>query len=152
MKRDREAEEDHDDGGDIKRSREEPAAAQQEPVEVQAAGDDEEDDQPLYSSYRMSSAVRRGAECPYLDTISRQVSEHRCQAPSPGNRCGVQECITVGSKAQPAAASQQKGPAGGRVARAAASCWHTCQCPPGSPAALLRLRRTWTLTLRSAVR
>ena len=32
-----------------------------------------EDDKPLMSHYKMSRSVRKGAECPYLDTISRQV-------------------------------------------------------------------------------
>lgn len=34
---------------------------------------DAEDDLPLHKNFRMSSSVRVGAECPYLDTISRQV-------------------------------------------------------------------------------
>ncbi|KAL6768399.1 hypothetical protein ACKKBF_B39020 [Auxenochlorella protothecoides x Auxenochlorella symbiontica] len=34
--------------------------------------EDEADDQPLHKNFRMSSAVRTGADCPYLDTISRQ--------------------------------------------------------------------------------
>ena len=36
----------------------------------------DEDDQPLHRNYKMSKAVRTGAECPYLDTISRQVGLH----------------------------------------------------------------------------
>lgn len=41
--------------------------------EGSGGGAADEDDKPLYSNFRMSSAVRRGNECPYLDTISRQV-------------------------------------------------------------------------------
>jgi hypothetical protein len=41
------------------------AAAQQEY--------DEDDDKPLMANYKMSRSMRKGAECPYLDTISRQV-------------------------------------------------------------------------------
>ncbi|KAL4458676.1 hypothetical protein ABPG75_013541 [Micractinium tetrahymenae] len=37
-----------------------------------APPEDDEDDAPLHKNFRMSSAVRKGAECPYLDTISRQ--------------------------------------------------------------------------------
>jgi len=34
---------------------------------------DNEDDAPLVSNYKMSRAVYNGHECPYLDSISRQV-------------------------------------------------------------------------------
>lgn len=56
----------------------EPAAAaaadgQQQPEQQQQAEDDEDDDKPLLANYKMSRSVRKGAECPYLDTISRQV-------------------------------------------------------------------------------
>ena len=34
---------------------------------------EDEDDKPLLANFKMSRAVRKGHECPYLDTISRQV-------------------------------------------------------------------------------
>lgn len=34
---------------------------------------DDEDDAPLSKNYRLGKSVRKGAECPYLDSISRQV-------------------------------------------------------------------------------
>jgi hypothetical protein len=34
---------------------------------------DNDDDAPLVSNYKMSRAVCNGHECPYLDSISRQV-------------------------------------------------------------------------------
>lgn len=43
-------------------------------VHVRDPDDEAEDDQPLHRNFKMSKAVRTGAECPYLDTISRQVS------------------------------------------------------------------------------
>ena len=42
-----------------------------------APADEDDDDAPLLARYKMSSAQRRGAECPYLDTISRQVRGRR---------------------------------------------------------------------------
>ncbi len=39
----------------------------------QQVDEDEDDDKPLLASYKMSRSVRKGVECPYLDTISRQV-------------------------------------------------------------------------------
>lgn len=69
MKRIRdELEEGGDDGEDTREQAapEEPAAA------AEAQPEDEEDDKPLMSHYKMSRSVRKGAECPYLDTISRQ--------------------------------------------------------------------------------
>lgn len=46
----------------------EPAAAR-----PASSPEDDEDDQPLHKNFRMSTAVRTGGDCPYLDTISRQV-------------------------------------------------------------------------------
>jgi U4/U6.U5 tri-snRNP-associated protein 2 len=34
--------------------------------------EEEEEDEPIASNFKMSKQVRRGTECPYLDTISRQ--------------------------------------------------------------------------------
>ena len=48
-------------------------AAAQEPAAAAGAQEEEDDDKPLMASYKMSRSVRKGAECPYLDTISRQV-------------------------------------------------------------------------------
>lgn len=39
-----------------------------------AALQDDDDDAPVISNYKLGQAVRKGHECPYLDTISRQVS------------------------------------------------------------------------------
>lgn len=39
-----------------------------------APPEEEDDDAPLVSNYKMSRAVCKGHECPYLDSISRQVS------------------------------------------------------------------------------
>lgn len=49
------------------------AAAQAEAAPAAGVQEDDEDDKPLVSNYKMSRSVRKGAECPYLDTISRQV-------------------------------------------------------------------------------
>ena len=51
----------------------EPAAAEGAPQQAAEDEDEEEDDKPLMANYKMSRSVRKGAECPYLDTISRQV-------------------------------------------------------------------------------
>lgn len=40
---------------------------------AQQVEEDDDDDKPLAQNYRMSKTLRKGAECPYLDTISRQV-------------------------------------------------------------------------------
>lgn len=51
-------------------------APPQEAAQPQAAAQqeyDEDDDKPLMANYKMSRSMRKGAECPYLDTISRQV-------------------------------------------------------------------------------
>ena len=48
-----------------------PGTGQQPPA--QQAEDDDEDDKPLLQNYKMSKSLRKGIECPYLDTISRQV-------------------------------------------------------------------------------
>ncbi|KAI3435999.1 hypothetical protein D9Q98_002056 [Chlorella vulgaris] len=50
-------------------------APPQEAAQPQAAAQqeyDEDDDKPLMANYKMSRSMRKGAECPYLDTISRQ--------------------------------------------------------------------------------
>ena len=49
------------------------AQQQQQQQQQPAAEEDSDDDKPLFANYRMSRNVRKGAECPYLDTISRQV-------------------------------------------------------------------------------
>lgn len=68
------------EGDDEAPSPEEVPAAGSVPDEQAQTGEgpastpeDEADDQPLHKNFRMSSAVRTGADCPYLDTISRQV-------------------------------------------------------------------------------
>jgi hypothetical protein len=40
-----------------------------------AVPEDDSDDEPVISMHRQSRQVRSGAECPYLDTISRQVRD-----------------------------------------------------------------------------
>jgi hypothetical protein len=56
------------------------APASEPPVENYNAKDDidgdNEDDAPLVSNYKMSRAVCSGHECPYLDSISRQVCSY----------------------------------------------------------------------------
>ena len=47
---------------------------------AQQGEEDGEDDKPLLQNYKMSKARRKGTECPYLDTISRQVGAR-------GGRC-----------------------------------------------------------------
>jgi hypothetical protein len=50
------------------------AAVKQEQQGVQQEGSDEEDDAPIQLPVSTTrSAVRKGHECPYLDTILRQV-------------------------------------------------------------------------------
>lgn len=49
-------------------------AVEPAPAQVDAAASDGDDDAPLLSNFKMSRTVRKGHECPYLDTISRQVS------------------------------------------------------------------------------
>ncbi len=63
-------------GGDSEQERQQqqqPGDGQQPPA--QQAEEDDEDDRPLLQSYKMSKSLRKGIECPYLDTISRQVSK-----------------------------------------------------------------------------
>ncbi|PSC71207.1 U4 tri-snRNP-associated 2 [Micractinium conductrix] len=54
---------------------EEPGAAAPaggQPPAAAAVEDDDDDDKPLASNFKMSRSVRKGTECPYLDTIARQ--------------------------------------------------------------------------------
>jgi hypothetical protein len=39
------------------------------------AVENDDDNMPLSANYKMSKTVRKGWECPYLDTISRQVRQ-----------------------------------------------------------------------------
>ena len=56
----------------------------QEPAAAAAAQEEEsDDDKPLVANYKMSHSVRKGAECPYLDTISRQVTQLPPACPPP---------------------------------------------------------------------
>ena len=50
------------------------AADDATPTPAAVPPQEEDDDAPIVSSFKMSKAVRKGHECPYLDTISRQVS------------------------------------------------------------------------------
>ena len=70
MKRDRE---EFEEGDASAEAAEQPAASEPAPAAQEEEAADDEDDQPLITNYRMSRSVRKGAECPYLDTISRQV-------------------------------------------------------------------------------
>ncbi len=80
MKRARE-EDDAGNGRQAEAVKEEPMAkddptVKQEPVANGVQGntaDDDEDDKPLLANYKMSRSSKKGSECPYLDTISRQV-------------------------------------------------------------------------------
>lgn len=58
-------------GSEQERQQQQPDEGQQ--PAAQQAEEDDEDDKPLVQNYRMSKTLRKGAECPYLDTISRQV-------------------------------------------------------------------------------
>ena len=40
---------------------------------VQAFSDEDDDDLPVLQAGKRASQVRKGHECPYLDTVSRQV-------------------------------------------------------------------------------
>ena len=40
---------------------------------VQAVSDEDDDDLPVLQAGKKASLVRKGHECPYLDTVSRQV-------------------------------------------------------------------------------
>ena len=44
---------------------------------------DADDDLPLYAPSRLSSQKRHGKDCPYLDTVSRQVSDRIQTSPAP---------------------------------------------------------------------
>ena len=67
-----------------KRAREEEEHVAVDNVEKEKATDDapaaasapeqDDDDAPLLSNFKMSKAVCKGHECPYLDSISRQVT------------------------------------------------------------------------------
>ncbi|PRW59503.1 U4 tri-snRNP-associated 2-like [Chlorella sorokiniana] len=59
-------------GGDEqeRQQQQQPGDGQQPPA--QQAEEDDEDDKPLLQNYKMSKSLRKGIECPYLDTISRQ--------------------------------------------------------------------------------
>jgi hypothetical protein len=88
MKRGRDELEGSADEGDQKRhevAADAPAPAAgaqpQEPAAAAGVQEDDEDDKPLLANYKMSRSVRKGAECPYLDTISRQVPPLPCSAP-----------------------------------------------------------------------
>eukprot|EP00976_Prorocentrum_cordatum_P104842 1194047-Prorocentrum_minimum.AAC.4 len=56
----------------MKRDREE---GEEEPAAPPVGGvvDDDDDDKPVGIRYRSVSSVRPGYECPYMDTICRQV-------------------------------------------------------------------------------
>ena len=69
MKRGRDELEAGDDG----EAQPEQAVAQEPAAAAGAPEEEDDDDKPLLSNYKMSRSVRKGAECPYLDTISRQV-------------------------------------------------------------------------------
>eukprot|EP00951_Prasinocladus_malaysianus_P038537 scaffold423894_cov21-Prasinocladus_malaysianus.AAC.2 len=78
MKRRRE-EEDEENGGKAnqtsgaRKSAEKPEqVVVKAEVKAEEASDDEEDDNFRAARFRSGSSVRKGAECPYLDTISRQ--------------------------------------------------------------------------------
>eukprot|EP00887_Chlorella_sp_A99_P006527 scaffold3.g6527.t1 len=118
MKRERDSE-DGPSESEAKRSREEPSVPAEQPSETP---DDGEEDRALYSSFRMSSAVRRGAECPYLDTISRQSLdfdfEKCCSVTlSPVN---VYACLVCGKYFQVRCVSEEVGRLDGAVSWARA--------------------------------
>ena len=43
---------------------------------------DGDDDLPLYAPSRLSSQKRHGKDCPYLDTVSRQVNDTTPMSPA----------------------------------------------------------------------
>lgn len=69
------AEQDNGDEHPSKRAKvEQPAEA---PVkQEQNLPDDDDDDKPVLGTTRVGNRTRKGAECPYLDSVSRQV--RRC--------------------------------------------------------------------------
>ena len=112
-----------------------PGTGQQPPA--QQAEDDDEDDKPLLQNYKMSKSLRKGIECPYLDTISRQVG----RAGGGGQLNAVfatkRGCLFGGPVALLAIC----------VCHSRLRCRRTSRCTVRccSP-----LHRTWTLTSRSA--
>lgn len=104
MKRAREG--DEVENGSAVHVKEEPqvkeeADGSEEPSPAVAQEDNEDDNKPLFSNFKMSRAVRRGNECPYLDTISRQVGAGLHRVPTaalisvPDLRANVEFQITV---------------------------------------------------------
>jgi hypothetical protein len=71
MKRAREEEEGGNGGSAA--VKDEPVMNGGEPASAAPGMEDDEDDKPLLANYRMSRTCKKGSECPYLDTISRQV-------------------------------------------------------------------------------
>lgn len=72
--------------GPMKRSREESegeaeagAGRRDSAADAEARLDSEDDDAPLFTTSKASKTVRSGAECPYLDTISRKVRALLCR-------------------------------------------------------------------------
>ena len=78
---------DHTGQNGASTSQEEGAGPQ---AKVQVTSWDDDDDQPVLQPTRKGSQVRRGSECPYLDTVSRQVSQ---QLPSPVADCENVSCL-----------------------------------------------------------
>ena len=87
MKRGRDELEAGDDG----EGQPEQAVAQEPAAAAGAQEEEDDDDKPLLASYKMSHSVRKGAECPYLDTISRQV-------PPPARLLARRRCKSAASQ------------------------------------------------------
>lgn len=171
MKRGRE---DLEGDGSEEAGREEPAPAaaaavaadgeQQQPGDgqqppAQQADEDDEDDKPLLQNYKMSKALRKGTECPYLDTISRQVGARRAwRRGAAGCRCrrwlaraAHCRCCRIPS-CESTAADLPQFLRARLVQQRCSDCLRLL--PPHLTGSLhslpLRLLRTWTLISRSA--
>ena len=88
-------------GGDAQQQQLEQAGGGAAAAADEEDGGDSEDDKPLFSNYKMSRSVRKGAECPYLDTISRQVGGRRGLRGQPCERVwdavsSAQQCCPAG--------------------------------------------------------
>ncbi len=59
----------------IKRTREDNGQGEQTNQDKRPVTDDlDDEDAPLAGNYKLGKGIRKGHECPYLDSISRQAS------------------------------------------------------------------------------
>jgi len=145
-------------------------ASHNDPVRTAGADEDEDEDAPLVGLPRSSSRSqsKKGQECPYLDTISRQVDTRNAAPCSPPACSNAAACILGrpmgwacwwgrgGRRAQQAGRGWCCRCMGRDPARWRGTPRCTAPCNQSLPSSAWRApppacrRRTWTLTSRSA--